>query len=53
LLVDDEMASWRQQGLGMHVGDQLNVNDFGCLARSNFNYGRWRVRKHGGEQRGY
>ena len=36
---------WRQQWLGMHFGDQLQINDFGYLERNNFNYGHWEVRK--------
>jgi hypothetical protein len=36
---------WRQQWLGMHFGDQLQINDFGYLSRNNFNYGHWEVRK--------
>lgn len=36
---------WRQQWLGMHFGDQLQVNDFGYLSRNNFNYAHWEVRK--------
>ena len=36
---------WRQQWLGMHFGDQLQVNDFGYLPRNNFNYAHWEVRK--------
>jgi hypothetical protein len=46
LLADYEMGNgWRQQWLGMHFGDQLQVNDFGYLARNNFNYAHWEVRK--------
>ncbi len=46
LLADYEMGEgWRQQWLGMHFGDQLQVNDFGYLGRNNFNYGHWEVRK--------
>jgi hypothetical protein len=46
LLADYEMHDgWRQQWLGMHFGDQLQVNDFGYLERNNFNYGHWEVRK--------
>jgi hypothetical protein len=45
-LVDYEMGDgWRQQWLGMHFGRQLQVNDFGYLARNNFNYGHWELRK--------
>jgi hypothetical protein len=46
VLADVEMADgWRQQWLGMHFGDQLQVNDFGYLERNNFNYAHWEVRK--------
>jgi hypothetical protein len=46
LLADYEMGNgWRQQWLGMHFGDQLQINDFGYLARNNFNYAHWEVRK--------
>ncbi len=46
LVADYEMGNgWRQQWLGMHFGDQLQVNDFGYLGRNNFNYAHWEVRK--------
>ncbi|MBQ4854753.1 hypothetical protein IMW82_08720 [Rhodanobacter sp. B2A1Ga4] len=46
VIADYEMGDgWRQQWLGMHFGDQLQVNDFGYLERNNFNYGHWEVRK--------
>ena len=46
LVANYEMGGgWRQQWLGMHFGDQLQVNDFGYLSRNNFNYGHWEVRK--------
>ena len=46
VLADYEMGNgWRQQWLGMHFGDQLQINDFGYLARNNFNYAHWEVRK--------
>jgi hypothetical protein len=46
VLADVEMADgWRQQWLGMHFGDQLQVNDFGYLERNNFNYAHWELRK--------
>ena len=45
-IADLEMGDgWRQQWLGMHFGDQLQINDFGYLERNNFNYGHWEVRK--------
>jgi len=44
LVADYEMDSgWRQQWMGMHFGDQLQVNDFGYLSRNNFNYLHWEV----------
>ena len=46
VLADYEMGNgWRQQWLGMHFGDQLQINDFGYLERNNFNYAHWEVRK--------
>ncbi len=46
VVADYEMGNgWRQQWLGMHFGDQLQINDFGYLARNNFNYVHWEVRK--------
>ena len=46
ILADYVMAGgWRQQWLGMHFGDQLQINDFGYLNRNDFNYGHWEVRK--------
>jgi len=46
MLADYDMGDgWRQQWLGMHFGDQLQINDFGYLDRNNFNYGHWEVRK--------
>ncbi|HEY8683555.1 MAG TPA: hypothetical protein VIM06_10330, partial [Rhodanobacter sp.] len=46
LLADYDMGDgWRQQWLGMHFGDQLQVNDFGYLARNDLNYGHWELRK--------
>lgn len=46
LLVDYEMADgWRQQWLGMHFGDDLQINDFGYLDRNDLNYAHWEVRK--------
>ncbi|MEO7071846.1 MAG: DUF5916 domain-containing protein [Rhodanobacter sp.] len=46
LLADYEMGNgWRQQWLGMHFGDQLQINDLGYLQRNDFNYAHWEVRK--------
>jgi hypothetical protein len=43
-IVEYEMAhGWRQQWLGMHFGDSLQINDFGYLSRANLNYGHWQV----------
>ena len=43
-LVDYEMdKGWRQQWLGMHFGDTLQINDFGYLSRANLNYAHWQV----------
>ena len=45
-LADYEMDDgWRQQWLGMHFDDKLQVNDFGYLERNNFDYAHWEVRK--------
>ncbi|MEO7148361.1 MAG: DUF5916 domain-containing protein [Rhodanobacteraceae bacterium] len=47
LLADYEMDDgWRQQWLGMHFDDKLQVNDFGYLARNNFDYAHYELRKH-------
>ncbi|HET7556924.1 MAG TPA: DUF5916 domain-containing protein [Rhodanobacteraceae bacterium] len=46
LLADYEMDDgWRQQWLGMHFDDKLQVNDFGYLERNNFDYLHWELRK--------
>ena len=43
-VVEYEMGDgWRQQWLGMHFGDDLEVNDFGYLGRNNLNYAHWQV----------
>jgi hypothetical protein len=43
-IVEYEMEhGWRQQWLGMHFGDSLQINDFGYLSRANLNYGHWQV----------
>jgi hypothetical protein len=45
-LADYEMDDgWRQQWLGMHFDDKLQVNDFGYLERNNFDYLHWEVQK--------
>lgn len=38
-------GGWRQQWLAMHFDDRLQVNDFGYLARNDFDYLHWEVRK--------
>lgn len=44
LWADYEMArGWRQQFMAMHFGDDLQINDFGYLARNNLNYGHYQV----------
>ena len=43
-LVEYEMGDgWRQQWLGMHFGNDLQINDFGFLSRNSVNYGHWEV----------
>ena len=45
-IVDYEMdQGWRQQWLGMHFSDDLQINDFGFLSRNNLNYAHWQVMK--------
>jgi len=45
-LADYEMDDgWRQQWLGMHFDDKLQVNDFGFLERNNFDYLHYELRK--------
>ncbi len=34
---------WRQQLYAVHLGDQLQLNDFGYLDRNNFNYARYEI----------
>ena len=42
VLVDyDHGNGWRQQGYALHLGDGLQLNDFGYLERNNFNYLRY------------
>ncbi len=36
---------WRQQWIGMHFGDALEINDAGYLSRNDLNYGHWQVNK--------
>ncbi len=45
-MIDYEMdKGWRQQWLGMHFSDDLQINDFGFLSRPNLNYAHWQVMK--------
>ena len=49
VLVDYDMGDghqgsrWRQQFYGEHLGDHLQLNDFGYLQRNNYNYARYQV----------
>lgn len=44
VLIDYDMGKgWRQQLYAVHLGDELQLNDFGFLARNNFNYVRYEV----------
>lgn len=36
---------WRQQWIGMHFGDELQINDAGYLSRNNLNYAHWQVNR--------
>jgi hypothetical protein len=43
---DYEMnRGWRQQWIGMHFGEDLQINDAGYLARNNLNYLHWQVNR--------
>jgi hypothetical protein len=42
--IDHVMAGgWRQQLFAVHLGDRLQLNDFGYLDRNNFNYARYEL----------
>jgi hypothetical protein len=42
--VDYDMGNdWRQQLYALHLGDDLQLNDFGYLERNNFNYLRYQL----------
>jgi hypothetical protein len=42
--VDYDMGNgWRQQLYALHLGDALQLNDFGYLERNNYNYGRYQL----------
>ena len=44
VLVDyDHGNGWSQQAYALHLGDGLQLNDFGYLERNNFNYLRYQV----------
>jgi hypothetical protein len=44
--VDYDMGNdWRQQLYALHLGDELQLNDFGYLERNNFNYLRYQLSK--------
>jgi hypothetical protein len=36
---------WRQQIMGMHFGNDLQINDAGYLQRNSFNYWHWQVQR--------
>ena len=36
---------WRQQWVGMHFGDELQINDAGYLFRNSLNYAHWQVQR--------
>jgi hypothetical protein len=42
--VDYDMGNtWRQQLFALHLGDGLQLNDFGYLERNNYNYARYQL----------
>ncbi len=42
--VDHDLGDgWRQQFYGVHLGGDLQLNDFGFLERNNWNYGRYEL----------
>jgi hypothetical protein len=44
LWADYEMDhGWRQQWIGMHFGNELQINDAGYLSRNSTNYAHWQV----------
>jgi len=50
VLVDHDMGNqWRQQFYALHLGDQLQLNDFGYLERNNFNYARYQLARRATE----
>lgn len=43
---DYEMdGGWRQQWIGMHFGNELQINDAGFLSRNSLNYAHWQVNR--------
>ena len=46
LWADYEMdRGWRQQWIGMHFGNDLQINDAGYLSRNSTNYAHWQVKR--------
>ena len=46
VLVNHDLGNqWRQQLYALHLGDDLQLNDFGYLERNNFNYVRYELGK--------
>lgn len=46
LWADYEMdGGWRHQFLGLHFGNELEINDAGYLARNSVNYAHWQVNR--------
>jgi hypothetical protein len=44
VMADYEMDDgWRQQWMGLHFGNELQLNDAGYLARNNLNYLHWQA----------
>ena len=41
----DMGGGWRQQWIGMHFGNRLQINDAGYLDRNSINYGHWEVQR--------
>ena len=42
--IDDDIGNgWRQQFYGLHLGRNLQLNDFGFLQRNNYNYARYDI----------
>ncbi|TKS53467.1 hypothetical protein E4582_00870 [Luteimonas yindakuii] len=51
LWADYEMdGGWRQQWIAMHFGNELQINDFGYLARNSVNYLHWELRRRFADQ---